>query len=500
MHRRQSYTTGLFLLSAALLGGCAVGPRYSPPVTDTPANWAVSGAPRSELATASGFTSARIDDAWWESFGDPELTSLIARAVASSFDARQAVLRIEEAREQVRLAGAPGRPMLNASASYTNERISERTATTSILGAAGSGAPGGVASALPGLKNPFDAYQYGLGGSWEIDLFGRVRRSVEAAGAEAGAAIEDSRAVRVSLAAEVASTYIDLRGVEARRAVVEQAIATAESLRKLAIDARRGDLGDDLEVAAASAAVANARAQLPPLDQASAADRNRLALLLAVRPGALDAELARPAALPPTPPVVPVGLPSDLARRRPDIRGAEALLHAAVARQGVAVAMLYPSFSLGGSAGYEASRPAALSEWAAHYLNFGPTLDLPLFDGGQRRGNVRLADIHAREAALAYAQTVLVALHETEDAMEAYRQEQFRRTSLEAALAQSQAALTLAEARYQTGTVSFHDVLAARDKLQQAQLGVVASRAAASQDLVGLYRALGGGWEGAEAQ
>ncbi len=375
-------------------------------------------------------------------------------------------------------------------------------ATTSLLSALGGqapgGAPGGVATALPGLSNPFNQYQYGLTASWEIDLFGRVRRTVEAADADTQAAVEDARAVRVALMAEVASTYIDLRAAQAQRRVAEDDLATARALLRLAEDSRNAGLGDDLDIAGARAAAASAEAQPPPLDQRIAADKNQLALLLAARPGALDDELGAAAAVPPIPPEVPVGLPSDLARRRPDIRRAEAQLHAAVARQGVAVANLYPRLSLTAASGFEASEPAALASWAARYLTVGPTLDVPIFDAGQRLATVHLQDVRAKEAALAYARAVLGALSEVETAITAYDHEQARRASLGAAETQSRTALTLARRRYQTGWVSFRDVLNAQDKVQQAQLGLTESTAATAEDLVGLYRALGGGWEAGE--
>jgi multidrug efflux system outer membrane protein len=487
-------------LCAGLLSGCTVGARFAPPTADAPAAWAAAPRPAARPPLPSAVvTSAVGDAAWWTRFGDAELASLIDRAAASNFDARQAVLRIDEARAQRRLAAAGAWPQLSAAAGYEDTRISERTATTSLLGAlAGQthgGAPGGVAAALPGLKNPFDQYQYGLNASWELDLFGRVRRTVEAADADTAATVEDARAVRVSLMAEVAAAYIDLRAIQARRTVTAEALETARAMLRLASDARQAGLGDDLDIAQATAAAAAAQAQLPPLDEAAAADKSRLALLLAVKPGALDAELDAVRPIPPQPPEVPVGLPSDLARRRPDIRRAEAQLHAAIARQGVAVASLYPDIALTAGAGFEASQPAALSDWAARYFAVGPSLDLPIFDAGQRRATIRLQDVRAREAALAYAQTVLAALHEVEDAITAYDQEQTRRESLQAAVTQNRAALALADRRYRTGSASFRAVLDAEDSLQQAELALTGSDAATAQDLVTLYKALGGGWE-----
>ncbi len=496
--------TAVGVIGSLLLGGCVVGPNFHPARPDTPAAWLAA---RSAPAPASAVTVGEpADPAWWKSFDDPELSSLIARALAANLDARQAVLRIEEAREQRRMAAAAAWPSIDANGSYAKTRISERTATTSLLGALGglgvsgeSGPPGGVAAALPGLENPFDQYQAGLSGAWEIDLFGRVRRQVEAADATTEAAAWDRRAVQVSLMSDVAAVYIDLRDAQGRLRVLSDTVGTAGAVLRLAAEARRSDLGGDVDVAAATSALASAKAALPPVEAELTIDENQLALLLAAKPGALDSELADPRAVPPLPPSVPAGVPAELARRRPDIREAEARLHAAVARQGVAVADLYPRVVINAAAGTEAISPAALGDWAARYFAVGPTLDLPVFDAGLRRANVRIADIRSREAATAYAQAVLGALHDVEDAIAAYGQEQARRRNLAAAAEQNRTALTLVERRYRGGVASFRDVLEAQAQVQSAQLALVASAGAAATDLVSLYKALGGGWESADA-
>jgi NodT family efflux transporter outer membrane factor (OMF) lipoprotein len=487
------------LAAALLAAGCTVGPRFSPPAADAPVAWR---APQGAPATPSVVTQAPLGQAeWWTSFKDPELASLEARALDANLDVRQAVLRIEQTRAQARVAGSAAWPNITASTSATHQRLSERTPAGSLLGtisgigSSGRAPSGGLSPETSSVfQNPFDVYQFGAGASWEIDLFGRIRRETEAARAEAEAAVEDQRAVQVALMAEVAATYIDLRSAQARRAVAEQDVATAAHLLKLAQDARAAQLGSDFDVAGAQAALASSRAELPPLDQQARVDKDRLAVLLALKPGELDAELGGQAAPPPLPAAVPAGLPSELARRRPDIRAAEAQLHAAVARQGVAVATLYPSLSLTGGAGYQAGSTSALTDWAARYTTIGPAIDLPIFDAGQRRANVRIADAGAKAAALAYAQTVLAALQETEDAMSGYQQEQLRLGELDAAVAEARRALDLAQDRFRAGSISFRDVLDAQSRLQQAEMAWTASRAAAAENLVALYRALGGGW------
>ena len=501
--RRALIGVAAVSIGTSLLAGCTVGPNFRPPTADTPADWTALKAPVSP-APGSVVTVTEMPDAvWWRGFEDPELSSLVERALAANIGAKQAVLRVEEARAQRRIAAAAAWPAVDATAGYTDTRLSERTATSSVFGAfsgASKGSlPPGVAAAIPGLVNPFSQYQYGLTASWEVDLFGRVRRSVEAATADTDAAIADRDAVRVSLMAEVAAAYIDLRGAQARLAVTQDSVETSEALLKLASDARAAGLGDDLDIANARAALAGAQAALPPLGNEVAIDESQLELLLAAKPGALGAELDTAKAIPPLPAEVPVGVPSELARRRPDIREAEAEFHGAVARQGVAVASLYPSLSLNLATGLEASNTASLAAWAARYLTVGPSLDLPIFDAGRRQETVHVAEVHAEEAALTYAQTVLGAVHEVDDAIAAYAQEQSRRQSLESAVTEGGKALDLAEARYRAGSVSFRDVLDAQQVLEQAELALSASTAAASEDLVTLYKTLGGGWEAAAA-
>lgn len=483
--------------AVALLSGCAVGPDFTAPKTDLPAAW-------SQAVEGVG-AEASSDDAWWKGFGDAELSSLVQRARAGNLAARQAVLRIDEARAERRVAASGAWPQVSAGAAYQNTRISERTAMTSLLGslgaggAGGRGALGGVSAALPGLNNPFDQEQWGVNASWELNLFGRVRRTVEAADASTQAAVEDSRGVQVALSAEVAAAYVELRGAQGLRAVSESRLATARDLLRLAEQAREADLGADPDIADAKAAVAAAEAFLPPLQAQETLDRNQLALLLAEKPGALETELSPAVPLPTPPAEASAGLPSGLARRRPDIRRAEAALHAAVAMQGVSVADLYPRIILQASGGFQASHPGELTDWAARYLNVGPTLDLPLFDAGRRRANVQLQDVRAKEAALAYAQTVLGALHEAENAMTAYGRERTRLAALEDAVGQQRAAFELARRRYSAGSSSFQAVLANQDRLQAAQLAQVQSAMAADEDLIALYRALGGGWEASAA-
>ena len=493
------------LLLALLLSSCTLGPDFTPPKPDTPAGWTQDALhPGAKADQQSSATTAPITAAWWASFNDPALTSLVARASSTNLDLKQATLRIAEARAQRDITGAAQFPTLNANAGYTRERISERTAFTSLLSNIGAthGGPastptpiGGVPGAIPSLTNPFDQYQWGFDASWEIDLWGRVRRAVETADATTQASIEDRNDVLVSLQGDVARAYIDLRAAQLRRSVLEDDLKSQREILDLTRDRARFGMGNDVDIANAAAQVTSTEALLPLAAAQISQDINQLSLLLALPPGALRGELDSAKPVPPVPPEVPVGLPSELARRRPDIRRAEAQLHAATAEIGVAVADLFPRLTLNADAGIQASRFADLSSWAGRFFSLGPSLEIPIFSGGARQTNVRLQDTKAQEAAIAYAGTVLSALHEVENALVAYGNEQSRRASLQQTLAQNRTALNLAQQRYQSGIANFLDVLDAERTLQQTQLSLTDSTATVSTDLVALYKALGGGWQ-----
>nr|WP_272886647.1 efflux transporter outer membrane subunit [Phenylobacterium aquaticum] len=478
------------ILSSPLMG-CAVGPDFHRPLPEVPAAWSAR-ATASVGDQASQVTSSPAEDAvaWWVAFNDPQLTSLIERARAANLDARLAVLRIAEARAQRDVAAAAQWPSLSSNASAQVNRLSESTPTGALFGKIGQVAGDSGVS----FTNPYDQYQLGFGASWEVDLFGRVRRSVEAADADSAATLEDSRAVLVSLLGDVGRAYIDLRGAQARRKILEESIATRRELLELASQRRRAGLSGDIDVVRAAAEASSAEAQLPALDRQIARDINQLSQLIGRPPGALRAELEPSARIPPVPPRVPVGLPADLARRRPDIREAEARLHSATARVGVAVADLYPRLTLNAQGGLQGQSLASLTDWGSRFLTSGPAVELPIFDAGRRRATVRLQDLRAQEAALSYRRTVLAALHEVDDTLTAYGADQARAAALMETVARNRDATALAKQRYASGVGSYIEVLDAERTLQQNELAQAESAAAVSSDLVAIYRALGGGW------
>jgi len=475
---------------ALALASCAMGPNFVTPKPDVPPQWSATALARG--ASRSGTVSSGEPQvlAWWTSFHDPTLTSLLERSATANLDVREAVLRIEEAREERAQAAAAFWPSVSANAGYTRQRLSVNTPNGAIfgLGAAIPGLPRGI------FVNPYNQYQLGLSASWELDLFGAVRRSVEAADADTQAQVENAHGVLLSLASDVADAYVDLRGAQLRKSVVEQSLATERDVLELTEQRWKAGLTTDLDVENAASEVRTTEAELPPIEREITQDINQLSELMDRPPDALRGELQQARPVPPVPPAVPIGLPADLARRRPDIRQAEANLHAATARVGVAVADLFPQLTLSVAGGVQSETLSRLIETASRFASLGPTLELPIFDEGHF-ATVRLQNVRAKEAAIDYARTVLQALQEVENALAAYGTDQDRRVSLAAAAQASDTALTLARQRYEAGVTSFIDVLNAERTVQQNQLSLAEATTAVSTDLVALYKSLGGGWE-----
>jgi multidrug efflux system outer membrane protein len=488
-----------------LIAACTLGPNFVRPSPQVPAHWsnravappAAAGPTPSARAGAPAALSQVTEQsaelrAWWSGFGDPTLSSLIDRAAGSNLDLRTAVLRIDEARAQRAIAAAAYWPTVAAGASFTRQRFSETTQSGSLFNSVGNfHLPGGAGISVP---NPYDQFQLSADATWEIDLFGRVRRSVEAANANLQVSVEDRHAVLVSVLADVARSYLELRGAQLRARVAADNLATIEELLDLTRQRQAAGLTTYVDVSNAAAQVFSSHASLPAFELQITQNINQLSLLIAREPEALRGELASPAAVPLAPPEVAIGLPSELARRRPDIREAEANLHAATAQIGIAVANLFPRLTLSANGGFQSESAGNLLQWASRFGSIGPTLDLPIFDRG-RWNTVHLYDVRAQEAALAYQHTVLNALHEVENALAAYGADQLRRAWLTATVTQNRDALALSRQRYEAGVSNFIDVLDAERTLQQEEMSLADSATAVSIDLVALYRALGGGWQ-----
>ena len=441
--------------------------------------------------------AAPVDPNWWTLFHDAELTALERRVAAENLDVRVATTRLAESRAELGQARASEFPSFNANASYTRQKASdlgEFAAAPNPLGA--NGKSGNTAGALRSANlAPFSVYQAGFDASWEIDLWGGVRRSVESAGASVQAAEEARRATLLSSLAEVARDYLALRGIQAQLQIARDNVLTAQQSLQLTQQRAEGGVTTDLDVANASAQLRTTMAEIPRLEQQEAADINALSLLLGQPPNALRGELAEARPVPPVPPRVPIGVPSELARRRPDIVEAEAQLHAATATIGVAVAAFYPSVTLSGSIGLQALLPSKFFNFNARQYAAGPGITIPIFEGGQLKATLQLRKAQQEEAAVNYQKTVLQAFHDVDNALTAYQTEQARRDQLGLAVVQNQRALDLAQSRYQQGVADFLTVLVAQTNLLSSEQQLAQSTTMVSENLVALYKALGGGWE-----
>jgi hypothetical protein len=506
MTKHPAARSAAILATLAALAGCTImGPDFRPPEPASAVTW-IGPQPAGKKPPRSVPVQAQADPAWWKIFADPQLDALEQRVAGANLDIRAATIRIAESRAQLGIAESARMPTLNGSASYTRQQASNNgffslaNAATGRSQTAASGASGATTGGIAsrGLK-PFDIWQGGFDASWEADLWGRVSRSIESAAALEEAAREARNDALLSSLAEVARDYIQLRGAQAQLKIAQDNVKTARESLSLTRQRAEGGVTTDLDVANASAQLRTTLSQIPSLEAQEAQWINALSLLLGQPPGTLRAELQTPKPVPPVPPKVPVGLPSELARRRPDIRMAEANLHAATASIGVAEASFYPSLRLTGSIGLQSLQVNRAFDLASTQYAVGPGLTIPLFEGGQLRAALRLRKAAEQEAAVTYQKTVLSAWHDVDNALTAYRTQQARREELAAAEADSHRALTIAQSRYQQGVADFLTVLDAQRNLLATQQQLADSTTAVSADLVALYKALGGGWEtGAE--
>ena len=467
-------------LAAILLAGlaaCTVGPDFHPPQTTAPARY---GAEPADVASTT--YGGAMDAEWWRGFHDPELTSLIGRLAAQNLDLRAAAERVVQGRAQTEAAISQGLPHIDYTPSYTHSRQSPKGFISLVTPA-------------PGAPLEYDLFKNMVSASWELDLFGRVRRAVEAERAGTEAAEAARRAVALAAVSDLAQSYLTLRGVQAREAIARGNLALAHEDTELVVTRYGQGVGTTLDIAQARAEEARIAATLPAFATAQAALINAIGLELAQPPRALETELRPPAAQPAVPPRVPVGLPSELARRRPDIVEAEAKLHEATAQTGVAVASFYPDISLVGDFGMQGLRFADAFNLPARAANVGPSIDLPIFQGGRLTAQLTLRKSQQREAAIAYQKTVLTAWREVDDALTAYAQAQKQRTDDAHVVEESSRALAAAQAQYREGQVDQLNVVSARAGVLASQSALAQDDTTIATDLVTLYRALGGGWQ-----
>lgn len=490
MVNRRSFLS-LALLST--LAACAVGPDHRTP--DAPATPVWTAAHLEAAASLpSRVEENAMDAAWWRTFNDPLLTRLVERARAASPELKIAVLRVQQSRAQRGIVAGGRWPSFTARASGQRQRLSEYGSSTRLIDAIG--APGGQRDAIIDvLAEEHSVYQAGFDAAWELDLWGRVRRSVEAADASLRASEEDLHDAQTSLASEVVRAYLEWRGIQEQLRIARSDIQSSEGALELATYRADGGLVSQQDVISRRAQLADVRAQIPQLEQAERRTMNAIELLLGEQPGRLRAELAGSQAGPVPPSSVDIGVPSEVARRRPDIRRAEAQLHATTAQIGVAIADLYPRITLTGGFLAEALQVGDLAEWGARQWTIGPSLQLPIFDGGRRRATIELRQLQQQEAAVNYQRTVLRAWHEIDDALSSFAAEQRRNQELATAVAAARESYELAQLRYERGLTNNLIALDAQRTLLQTQRAYSESTTAISLQLVALYKALGGGWD-----
>ncbi|MGH6897343.1 MAG: efflux transporter outer membrane subunit [Geminicoccaceae bacterium] len=458
--------------AAGFLAGCTVGPDYVPPRTALPDLW--------EQELSRGLVDGEADlRTWWTALDDAELDRLIARATEGNLDLRQAVARIRQARANLGIASGELFPGVDGIGSADTSRISEEVA----------------AAVAPPQTRTDTLYSIGVDATWELDFWGRIRRNVESAEANIGASIEDYRDTLVVLYAEVARNYVEMRTLQARIQSALDNVRAQRAALQLTIDRNRAGLAPDLDVRQAELNLATTEAFVPTLRSALAQTINRLAVLLGEYPSELQDELAATAAAIPQPPEeVMVSLPAELLRQRPDIRSAERELAAQTAQIGVATADLYPQFTLSGSFAFESFTTGDWIEWPARSFSFGPAFRWSIFDAGRIRSNIEVQDALTEQALVAYEQTVLGAVEDVENAIAAYVQERDRLESLRRSVVAARESVRLVETLYRTGLTDFQNVLDTQRSQFQQEDALAESEGLVTQNLIQLYRALGGGW------
>jgi NodT family efflux transporter outer membrane factor (OMF) lipoprotein len=469
---RASQRIATVLVGCLLLSGCiTVGPDYEAPEAETPDTW--------HQVMIRGLQEGHADlQTWWTVFQDPLLDQLIERAFAGSLSLREAVARVEEARASYGIAAGERFPDIDAQGSA--QRVRESSEIVSVV-------------PPPTTRND-NFFAAGLDSTWELDLWGRIRRSVESAESSYEASLEDYRDVLVTLYADVGFTYVQVRALQDRIRYAEQNVRTQSGSLQLTADRNRAGLVGDLDVRQAELNLATTEAFIPTLRIALAEAIHRLSVLLGLEPHALVGELEAEAPIPVPPQQIVVGLPTELLRQRPDIRSAERRLAAQNAQIGVAKAALYPTFSLSGTFSVEAIRGNKLFDWNSRAYGIGPVFRWNVFDGGRIRSNVRAQDARTEQLLQRYEDTVLRALEEVENSMVAYVQESERRDALDRSVVAARQAVDLVNTLYRTGLTDFQNVLDTERSLFQQEDQLAESEGFVSQDLIQLYRSLGGGW------
>ncbi|MDR1163979.1 MAG: efflux transporter outer membrane subunit [Candidatus Accumulibacter sp.] len=471
--------TGITFIRALafLLTGCAVGPNFRRPEN-------ALGDVRLDAADTAGHASRvsqdeKVPNAWWVLLGDPQLNSLEARAHEANLDLQSAYARIDQSRAGLGIVAAELLPALGAHASYSRQALSAH----------------GPMAALGAPTYAQNLWQTGLAALWYLDLWGGNRRLREMAVARGLSKVYEKEVLHVALSAEIAKAYILLRGMQSQLDIARANERIAEEIVSLVETRRKNGVATRYEIALAKSELEQVSALVVGYAHQCKRLMNGLASLLAQAPGSLDTELEEHRDVPALPPKVPVGLPSELARRRPDIRRAEENLHAATASIGVAQANFYPSITLTGTLGLQAFDRRDLGFWDSRWFAAGPSVSLPLFQGGRLVHALELKKTEHVEAALLYRKTVLTAWHEVDNALCLFADEQKRTERLRLSFEESERAFAKLKRSHQEGEVAYLELLTGRRNVLARRSSFEAAKTQSVAALAALYKAVGGGWD-----
>jgi NodT family efflux transporter outer membrane factor (OMF) lipoprotein len=477
-------------MAAAVLAGCLQGAPYQRPRLEIPTSWDhLAGA---DLKAGVPITAEKVPEtAWWQAFQNEELTALIERALEHNHDVRQAAFRVLEGRAIVMAAGAGMYPQVNVQGAYSRVQISKNTVAGLGLAKARV-APAGAPQTFADPGKEFDLWNAFADLRWELDLWGRIRRGMEAASAEADAIEQDARAVALSLIGDVGDAYFRVRELDEQISIAERHLRVRQKSFDF-IKARASvGLASDLDVKRAEVLVAESAGQLPEFKRLRAVELHRLEVLVGSQPGALNLA-AKPFWMVVVQPEIPIGLPSRLLERRPDILQAERTLVAANARIGEARAYFFPALSITGQGGLQTVEFTNWLTAGSWTYSIGPSITLPIFLGGTNVARLNVAESRYEQLLEHYQQTILLAFREVADLLVSIQQrtEQLQRQREQVQAAQ--AVVELAEVRYQTGLVTVLDVLDAQRTVLAAETQLVQTERARLTDIIRLFKALGGG-------
>jgi NodT family efflux transporter outer membrane factor (OMF) lipoprotein len=465
---RRASAWMMILAVVIIISGCAlVGPDYTPPSPEVKAEWQ----PHEDPAL---LPDADLVVRWWELFNDPLLNRFIAEASANNLDLLTAVARIDETRARLGITSRNILPSVDIAADATRSRGSENSVSGDYVET---------------------IYAPGISAGWEIDLFGRIRRSVESATANYEASQEDRTDVMITVYSRVSLAYLDIRTTQARLAAARANISSQRETLKLVRSRFTHGLATDLDIAQSERLLARAEAEVPPLNIALSQAINNLGVLLGQQPGSLHQLLVTPEPIPLPPERATVGVPADLLRQRPDIRRAERELAAQSAMIGVATADLYPSFTLNGSLGFESVSTSDLFNAGSKVFALGPSLRWNIFSRDRIRNQIRVEDALTRQRLLAYEYAVLNGLREVENNLTAYIEDRVRLSALERSVSAARRSVSLATDLYKKGLSDFQQVLDAQRDQFEYENQLASARGNASANFVRLYAALGGGWD-----